>query len=284
MPVCAKAPRTAEEKNHTQDVPHAGKDHTWFRYDLHGFPRDYIEQCDCHTLLENRGTWNHKDSVVNKTEKPQHPRRKRIDSFQVAQILMSFRILWCSPDHLPFWRPSLVPCLRYLSQRPGHRWHSITRSPCRHKATKITRKTIGYHRIPSACWCATCLWTVAWAREDREDREAQHFWIEIESDRIGSTTRQLDSISNNMLHTKGRRVSKNLKLGSRCDRRISAMPKVLILVHTWPLTQVLTRQRGWRSEVLEASGGSQMHLLEMFVEVAMCVKSITAGLPTSADP
>ena len=26
---CAKAPRTAEEKNHTQDVPHAGKDHTW---------------------------------------------------------------------------------------------------------------------------------------------------------------------------------------------------------------------------------------------------------------
>ena len=270
--ICAKAPRTAEEKNHTQDVPHAGKDHTWFRfrYDLHGFPRDYIEQCDCHTLLENRGTWNHKDSVVNKTEKPQHPRRKRIDSFQVAQILMSFRILWCSPDHLPFWRPSLVPCLRYLSQRPGHRWHSITRSS----------DTIGYHRIPSD--------TIRYRRPAGAPRAYEPLPKRSTSGSKSKATgldRQLDSISNNMLHTKGRRVSKNLKPGSRCDRRISAMPQVLILVHTWPSTQVLTRQRGWRSEVLEASGGSQMHLLEMFVEVAMCsVKSITAGLPTSADP
>lgn len=91
----------------------------------------------------------------------------------------------------------------------------------------LNNTIIGYHRIPSD--------TIRYRRPAGAPRAYEPLPKRSTSGSKSKATgldRQLDSISNNMLHTKGRRVSKNLKPGSRCDRRISAMPQVLILVHT----------------------------------------------------
>ena len=118
--------------------------------------------------------------------------------------------------------------------------------------------------------------------------------IEIESDRIGSTTRQLDSISNNMLrtwfknqHTKGDESPKIWNLVQAATAESLPCQRCL----SWSTPD---HQPRWHGK--EGEGAKSWKLLgdprcicrkclwKLQCAVWKGVKSITAGLPTSADP